>query len=352
MKLYKFIEEKTKREYFEHSHIIYLSTVFAYFLIIPLFYFAGSILVAAVSLLSLLVTIIAILFNRKGYYGLASLLFISIITIQTAIEVVVFGLESGFQYYFFNMLVLIVFARWKTSQKYIAVGGIIAIFVSAFALAYLRVFPTLQMETPFFLTFHILNILLNVIGVSRTSHYFLSFARKAEKDLLDYAQTDFLTKLPNRAGFHNFVSKIQEKYKGKAMKPLMLLMIDIDHFKDINDKYGHTVGDEVLVEISNILKRRLEGNDFLSRYGGEEFVLIHFVASEDEGKDFAENLRKDIEKRTFRVEDIDLKLTISAGALFKSGDNTKTCEEVIEEADFLLYDAKQNGRNQIAYKKI
>ena len=351
MRFSKYVDEKTKREYFQHSHLIYLSTFFAFFAIIPLFFLSRSILITAISFVTMGITAIAVLINRRGYYGLASFIFILIITIQAAAEVIVFGLEVGFQYYFFNMAVLIVFAKWNKIQKLIAASIEALIFIAVLLVA-LRFSPLVILSHPLALVFHIINIVLNILGVARTAYHFLSIARGAEKDLLTYAQTDFLTSLPNRAAYHRFVYEMKERFKSKPFPPVVIMMIDIDNFKTINDKYGHAAGDEVLIVLGKTFKERLQGGDFLARYGGEEFVLIHLAQNEEEARRFAESLRQEIKGRTFHFEEKDIRLSISVGALYRSPTNKKDCEEALEEADILLYQAKKEGRNRVAFKSI
>lgn len=351
MQFSKYVDEKTKREYFQHSHLIYLSTFFAFFAIIPLFFIAKSILIAAISFATMGITAIVVLINRRGYYGLASFLFILAIIIQSAAEVIVFGLGVGFQYYFFNMAVLIIFAKWTNVQKLIAAAIEILIFIAVLLVAW-QYSPFVVMSNPMALTFHIINIVLNIVGVARTSHHFMALARSAEKDLFKYAQTDYLTNLPNRAGFHYFVHDIKNKYRGRQLPTVSVLMIDIDNFKNINDKYGHSAGDEVLISLGKTFKERIRENDFLARYGGEEFVIVHFSATGEETLNFAESLRLEIESRTYHIEEKDIRLSISIGALFKPSAIKMDCEEAVSEADKLLYQAKKEGRNRVVYKSL
>ncbi len=250
-----------------------------------------------------------------------------------------------------NMAVLIVFAKWNKIQKLIAASIEALVFIGVLLVA-LRFSPLVILSNPLALVFHIINIVLNILGVARTSYHFLSIARSAEKDLLTYAQTDFLTSLPNLAAYRRFVYEMKEKFKSKPFPPVVIMMIDIDNFKTINDKYGHAAGDEVLIVLGKTFKERLQGGDFLARYGGEEFVLIHLAQNEEEARRFAESLRQEIEGCTFHFEEKDIRLSISIGALYRSPTNKKDCGEALEEADILLYQAKKEGRNRVAFKSI
>lgn len=125
--------------------------------------------------------------------------------------------------------------------------------------------------------------------------------------------------------------------------PFSLLMYDIDHFKKVNDNYGHQVGDYVLTEMSKLIKGLLEGDMKLGRYGGEEFIITLPGATETEGYEFAEEIRKAVEKHDFAEVD-GLKITISIG-LSSAFDKQDDMQTVIKRADQAMYKAKSSGRN-------
>lgn len=124
------------------------------------------------------------------------------------------------------------------------------------------------------------------------------------------------------------------------------LMIDIDHFKDINDRYGHLVGDAILAEVSRSIKENIRQIDLLGKYGGEEFCLL-LTETDREGAVFvAERIRQAIGGKQIRVYDEDLRVTVSIGvAVFAGGETGLT--ELIDTADKALYAAKEGGRNRV-----
>lgn len=351
VKLYKYIDEKTKREYFQHSNLVYSATFFAFFAIIPLFYFSGSIIMTAVSFVTMLLSILVTIINRRGHHGLASFIFITTISLQATLEVILFGLEIGFQYYFFNMAVLIVFVKWSDIQKMIGILFEIILFIGVFVV-HIFFDAVTPMPDAYAITFHVINILLNLFAVASTSLYFFRLAREAGRDLLLFAQTDYLTKLPNRAAFHEFVEQVQQKAKKYPMKSLVMLMIDIDRFKETNDAYGHATGDFVLVELGKLFSQFVQSNDFLARYGGEEFIMIHFEDDPDKAREYAETIRLEVESRKFRYLDYEINLTVSIGALYKPNTSLVKCDDAITQADTLLYKAKTGGRNLVVFKTI
>jgi len=124
------------------------------------------------------------------------------------------------------------------------------------------------------------------------------------------------------------------------------LMIDIDHFKDYNDKFGHLVGDAVLKETAETIKENVRQIDLVGRYGGEEFLVILPETDKDQAKFAAERIRQAVQIQPIKAYDEDLKVTISIG-ISTFPDDSQEALALIEKADTALYQAKQTGRNKI-----
>ncbi|NLN79953.1 MAG: GGDEF domain-containing protein [Erysipelotrichia bacterium] len=352
MKFIKFIDERQKEEYFKHANIIYLVAFVAGFLLTAIFALLNLFPATIAAFVTTFVVAIAIILNFRSFYGLASLIFISAISALAATFTLMLGLESGFQYLFLSMSLLIVFAKWDNVWKIIAIIFEAAIFLAVVIYVFYQG-AFMSIDSLYLLSFLIFNIITNILAVTRIAYHYLTIARKAENTLTEFAETDFLTKLPNRAAFHSFVNKMKEtSFNTDVVQNLVLLMIDLDNFKDVNDLHGHSIGDLVLIEMGKIFKRSLKENDFLSRYGGEEFVIVHFVDDKEKAFLYADTLREDIESRKFRFGEIDIKITISIGALFKPDACILSCEDVLGEADKLLYQAKKSGRNRVIIKAL
>lgn len=132
----------------------------------------------------------------------------------------------------------------------------------------------------------------------------------------------------------------------RIRQPLSVLMLDIDNFKEYNDKYGHIAGDIVLKHIADILKSSTEPGDFVARYGGEEFVLILFDRDKAEAQKFAEALRRKIESEIILLRRTETRITVSIGcATFPRDSIVK--DELIKLADGALYEAKKRGKNRV-----
>ncbi|MEM7652223.1 MAG: diguanylate cyclase, partial [Pseudomonadota bacterium] len=164
---------------------------------------------------------------------------------------------------------------------------------------------------------------------------------------LALALTDEMTGLHNR----RYVTAHLDTMLARAVqgeKPLAVLMIDIDHFKSVNDTYGHPVGDEVLVELASRVKRNVRGFDLSARLGGEEFIVVMPETGLDMATTVAERLRAKIAGQPFTVsaEVRQLPITISIGISCVIGEGD-TPDALIERADRALYAAKNTGRNRV-----
>ncbi len=172
----------------------------------------------------------------------------------------------------------------------------------------------------------------------------VSLKARVQKERM-LAQLDTLTGIPNRLGYDHNLAQEYARWK-RFGNSLSIVVWDIDHFKRINDDYGHAAGDKALKTIAQLLASKVRETDYLARYGGEEFVLIMPGAKVDSAKLVAEKLREVIEHSAFNFKGSPLTITISAGiAEFAEGDVPAS---VFERADKALYRAKENGRNQVA----
>lgn len=177
--------------------------------------------------------------------------------------------------------------------------------------------------------------------------YDMTELRRAIDELERMATHDSLTGLLNRATFFRIAGR-DFNLSRRTNIPTALLMLDIDHFKGINDKYGHPVGDEVLCSVAASLEARLRATDIRGRYGGEEFCVYLPAAKLAAAWRIAEDIRRCIEEKTFTSGYEEFGITISIGVAQLCHDRHHTLEDLIAEADEALYRAKNNGRNQTA----
>ncbi|MCF7531746.1 GGDEF domain-containing protein [Pseudomonas petrae] len=158
------------------------------------------------------------------------------------------------------------------------------------------------------------------------------------------ALIDTLTGLPNRAAWNERLEHEINQLQRKRSS-LLLGILDLDHFKRINDGYGHLAGDKVLKIIAGQLRKRLRASDFIARFGGEEFVILLPTTPMDEGLGLLERLREGIEQCPFHFKGERVTVTVSMGiTLFAPGERS---DAVLKRADQALYRAKREGRNRI-----
>ncbi len=173
-----------------------------------------------------------------------------------------------------------------------------------------------------------------------------SDAKKMLEEQEYQATIDPLTKVPNRQAYTQRLEQEYQRFK-RYKHDLGLLVLDVDHFKNINDTYGHLAGDKVLQLIARTVQKALRETDFIARFGGEEFVILLPEQTKEQVTKVAEKIRSLVEACPFRFKETPVTITVSVGvSLFKEGD---TPETVFERADKALYKCKHDGRNRWAF---
>jgi diguanylate cyclase (GGDEF)-like protein len=169
--------------------------------------------------------------------------------------------------------------------------------------------------------------------------------RKKNKELHELSITDSLTGLYNRK--HLMETLDNEVARSKRHKhDFAVLVVDIDHFKEYNDTYGHLAGDEVLSRLASVFKKSVRSCDYVARYGGEEFILVLPEIGPEDGLKAAERIREKVVKESFAGDGEPIEVTVSVGVASypKDGGDPQT---IIRQADTALYKAKETGRNRV-----
>lgn len=169
---------------------------------------------------------------------------------------------------------------------------------------------------------------------------------ESRKILNAQANTDALTKLINRRSFFARTNEALEMMR-RHNQHFSVLMIDVDHFKSINDTYGHQCGDFILVEIAKILTNNIRANDILARIGGEEFALSAPYSNRLAAVVLAERLRKGVEQAEFVFNGARVAVTVSVGVVAQDRNAPVTTDQLLARADARLYVAKRRGRNRL-----
>lgn len=173
--------------------------------------------------------------------------------------------------------------------------------------------------------------------------FVLMVKERADREILHLAMTDSLTGVPNRRALIDHVERALARRSGL---PLALLMIDVDHFKWINDTQGHPAGDEVLRKVADLFAARLRRQDMLARYGGEEFCVLAPDTDAGGALILADSLREAIANTPIETRRGKLHVTVSIGGTVCRANNTSELKDILAEADAALYRAKQDGRNR------
>ena len=167
------------------------------------------------------------------------------------------------------------------------------------------------------------------------------------ENLVSSALRDPLTKLFNRRYLLDRLDS-ELKFARRHNTPLSLLMLDLDHFKRINDTQGHLAGDAVLTNLATVLTKAVRNEDVVARFGGEELAIILRAIPAEPAFSLAERLRKHVEQTVTRYDGRELRATVSIGVAGYPSTQAETIEELMEAADRALYRAKHDGRNRVA----
>lgn len=174
--------------------------------------------------------------------------------------------------------------------------------------------------------------------------------KSLQEELRILSITDPLTGSFNRCYLTEYLTN-EVKRTRRGQHPLSLILCDIDHFKKVNDTYGHQIGDQVLKEFVRCIKKLFrDGVDWVARYGGEEFIIILPETDNKGVVSFAERLRSAISRMVIKVEDKEIFITASFGVITSDSGTSEekmSVEYMIGEADKYLYQAKQGGRNKV-----
>ena len=262
-----------------------------------------------------------------------------------------FGWRAGMQNYFIIILMLCFFAmHGRNLYKFLYAGFVLAVRIIIIVLLS-GIKSDVVISDINDKLLQITNISAVFISIIFISYMFSRKENEAENKLMKYndqlkkeASTDQLTGLNNRRKAREYLKRLKEEQVSTAVS---VAMGDIDFFKKVNDTYGHDAGDEVLKFVAKTMVDNCRTSAFISRWGGEEFLLIFPDCNGDQAFIVLERLRNKIQKETIVVGDNKIKITMTFG--LTEYNYSKDEEIAIKEADEKLYIGKSNGRNQVVY---
>ncbi|MBA6411673.1 GGDEF domain-containing protein [Parahaliea sp. F7430] len=191
----------------------------------------------------------------------------------------------------------------------------------------------------------IANMVVLSFCILACSHAYEISRERSELQLLQSAHRDYLTGLTNRMGLNEFFLR-ESKRAHRENWPLSYLAVDLDYFKQVNDQYGHGVGDETLTHVAKVMKDRLRATDLLARIGGEEFGIFLIKTSANEAHQVAHSLCHAVISKPLKLKDIEVKVSVSIGVA-ELGPDGDSLQSLMSAADRRLYHAKDHGRNQV-----
>ena len=166
------------------------------------------------------------------------------------------------------------------------------------------------------------------------------------------ASHDYLTGLLNRRALY---SRLKEEIQraARGVSPVSIAWLDIDHFKKVNDEYGHLVGDEALIHLARIIEQDSRGYDWAARWGGEEFLLVLPGNSMRDAKAVAERVCTRVATSQIRIENgKTMKITVSVGVASTENGDTHSLDDLLQRADAALFEAKRHGRNRVHVEEL
>lgn len=321
-------------------------------LYIPLFLWLGVGPMVVFNVFSCALFLTAYGLTRRGRAYAALWLGAAEIVVHAVLAVAFVGWDSGFGYFILGLTPLIFYSqRWRFSFKIWLLISLCVLYVILF-LAALNHEPWVAVDR-----FH-----LGVTGAINAVIIFFVFAAlayayrlsaitaetalmRANRVLEHQAHTDPLTHLPNRRQMHGELLQAIDDYHA-LQTTFCVVMGDIDHFKDFNDRHGHDAGDAILVRIAEAIRASLRDHDRVARWGGEEFLILLADTSLDHARVAAERLLETVRATQIMVDSTPVAVTMTLGASAFAGEPDATA--CINRADAALYLGKAAGRNRVA----
>ncbi len=290
--------------------------------------------------------------NKNKYHKITLYLGIIDVITHVIVAVLYLGWNSGFHYYIICLIPIIFFASPVTfsTQMRLFLLSFSAHVALKYLTSYITPFYIAEKSTLIFLSYF--NAFATFTIISVLAHYYSvasaqteNTLKTANKELETLAFTDPLTGLLNR---RTMLKEIEHQFKmyTKHQKPLSIIIADIDDFKRFNDKYSHSCGDYVLVSISSIMSNILKSKGKISRWGGEEFMIILPETEFEEGKKIAEKIRERVSSSVFNYGGHNLSVSMTFGVSEYRGHSS--ISDLINKADKCLYQGKHNGKNCVA----
>ncbi|MDL0430291.1 diguanylate cyclase [Marinobacter sp. TBZ242] len=313
-----------------------------------LFHLLDSPILAWINVVSVTMYVVAYRALGKQQNRLAITLIWAEVIIHAGLGVVLIGWGSGFHYYLL-MFIPALFVSMRLKGAVVALAALWGYYVALYLLMWF-IEPLQPIAPGALLGVYLFNLSVVFAMFSYLSFFYLTMVTSANRKLRRMATTDSLTGLFNRRHMTYLAEKELARFR-RSGHPTAFLVLDIDHFKTINDQYGHEAGDRVLEEVAGIIKAQLRAQDLIARWGGEEFLAVLPDTQLHSAQASAERVREALLSHVWLTpsgERIDI--TISAGVSeFRGEDDLNSA---INRADRALYRSKEGGRNRVEVETV
>jgi len=337
------IERENYRLYIALNYLCYLGFG-AHSLFIPLFFWLGIPELAIFNIFSSLLWALAYFLNHAAHHREAIIFAAIESVVHAALATYFLGWDSGFHYYFMS-IILFLFINHKQNIVTIIIEATL-VFAGYIWLYQYTHRPEFVLEAPLAVLDGLLlmNIAVNFTAFGVLGYFFRVASTRAEQQMELLATTDTLTGLFNRRKMRELIDQEVIRYQ-RDRKPFLLVITDIDRFKNFNDNYGHDCGDYVLQQVSLLMKSSLRQQDVVSRWGGEEFLIMLPETEQEGGIQAIEKLRETLANTRYEYKSVQFSVTMTFGVTIYDGScDIDTC---IKHADEMLYAGKRGGRNRV-----
>ena len=319
---------------------VFLTIFFALTSIFPL---------TVLNLISILIYISSYLLIKNKQFSFVTLVCCIEIVLNVMVSSIFLGWDSGFYFYLFGFEPLCFYCKFKTNTtRFFIVSLIVVFFLSTYMISNSTSKLFIINEHPSkvlylmnaFCCFCALSFLSFIY--TKTIIYETNILSQSNKELEVLANTDPLTGLLNRRSMMKALSEIDLKYLTQNTK-FSLVLIDIDDFKVLNDRFGHECGDIILKNICNLIRETLRQDDLICRWGGEEILILLPKTEINDAKNVANKMRLKIEDMSYLYKDEEVKATITAGVSCVA--EGFSISDLINQADACMYKGKSSGKN-------
>lgn len=309
-----------------------------------LFHQVGVQPMATLNIASVLIYLLSALLLRQDKVVSAMLLMIGEVVGHAVMAIMAIGWDSGFHYYL--MITIPVFLAnqingWPFKITLATAMGVGYVLLDWY---WQRATPAYQIAPDTLAWLHVFNLVTTIVILSVFTVQYVHLISQAESRLQEMATTDSLTGLMNRRSLLTALER-EQALRQRRPHPVALMLVDIDHFKRLNDTYGHNMGDWALQAVAEVLRKGVRDMDFVARWGGEEFLIILPHADMAVALPVAERLRRHIAELRFPSGNHPLRVTATLGLAELGSD--EGADAAIQRADAALYQGKHQGRDRV-----